>query len=122
MSSTLLSRNLRPCRSPMRHAVALTLMVAGSVAGLAQAADEPPTERVQIGKYNLDTDAGSRAALRELSSASQRVCRVGESRVLMDVVHAKACYRESLENAVEAAGSEHLSKLYRAQSGVGLRG
>jgi UrcA family protein len=105
-------------RRALAGAVLLVLTVAGPVAG-AKAAEVDATERVRIGEYDLNTEAGSRAALHALASASRRVCRVGESRQLSDAARAEACYGQALGSAVQAARSERLTQLFRAKGKVG---
>jgi UrcA family protein len=99
-------------------AVLLALMVAGTVTG-AKAAEVDAAEVVRIGQFDLNSDSGSGAALRALASASRRVCRVGEVRLLSDVARAQACYEQALGNAVQEVRSERLTQLFRAKGKVG---
>jgi UrcA family protein len=99
--------------------MAVALMMVAAVSGVVHADDGVLTERVRIDKFNLNTDAGSRALYQALSSASQRVCDVGESRQLSAIAHAQACYRRALENAVAAVQSERVTQLYRAKNPTG---
>jgi UrcA family protein len=113
----LCGRNGSSRRRALAGAVLFTVAMVGSVA--VANAGEGSTERVRIGQFNLDSDAGSRAAFGALASASRRVCRVGESRALSDETRAEACYAEALANAVEAVRNERLTELFRAKGKAG---
>jgi len=116
MSFKLKIRNLR--RRALAGAALLVATFAGSMTD-AQATEMVAVEHVRIGQFNLNTEAGSRAAFDVLASASRRVCRVGESRILSDEARAQACFGESLANAVQAAKSERLTQLYREKAKAG---
>jgi len=118
MSSMQLVNRQNRFLSSSRH-MAVALMMVAAAAAVAHADDGVPTEKVRIDKYNLNTDAGSRALYQALSSASQRVCAVGESRQLSVAAHAQACYRQALANAVAAAQNERVTQLYRAKNATG---
>jgi UrcA family protein len=118
MSFISSSRNKVSRGRALAGAVLLVLTVAGTVAG-AKAAEVDATGRVRIGEFNLNTDAGSRAAFGALASASRRVCRVGESRLLSDAARAQACFEQALGNAVQEVRSERLTQLFRAKGKMG---
>jgi UrcA family protein len=118
MSSTQIIRLALSYRPFVRYTAALGLLLTATAVNATPATDMV-LERVRIDTFNLSSDAGAHAVLRELSGAAKRVCGVGNSRDLAHVVHEKACYREALANAVDAVRNEHLTQLYRATSGVG---
>lgn len=103
--------------------LAIALMVLTTAfSGLAQAEEAVPTEKVRIDRYNLQTEAGSRALLHALSAASQRVCGVEESRNSRQfevISRANRCYETALSAAVSQVKSERLTQLLQAQRGIG---
>jgi UrcA family protein len=118
MSSTQIIRHALSCRTFVRYAAALALLLTATAVNATPAADTV-SEHVRIDTFNLSSDSGAHAVLRELSGAAKRVCGVGNSRDLAHVLHEKACYRETLANAVDAVRNGRLTQLYRAKAGVG---
>jgi UrcA family protein len=117
MSSTQIIRLALSYR-PFVRAAALGLLLTATAVNATPATDTV-SERVRIDTFNLSSDAGAQAVLRVLSGAAKRVCGVGSSRDLARMVSEKACYRETLANAIDAVRNEHLTQLYRAKAGVG---
>jgi UrcA family protein len=102
-------------------AIALIVLTT-AFSALVQAEEPVTTEKVRVDRYNLQTEAGSRALLQVLSAASQRVCGVEEarnSRQFALISRANRCYETSLSAAVSQVKSERLSQLLQAQRGIG---
>ena len=98
------------------HACCAVAAVAGPLAASAgNAMTDPPTVTVRYDDLNLASDAGTKALLRRLSTAAERVCAVGQSRELRRESYAEQCAAEALSRAVVAVHNERLSALYRAR-------
>jgi UrcA family protein len=117
MSLTHITHRALSYRSSLGTAAALGLILATSVVSAAPVT-EAVSEHVRVDTFNLSSDAGTRALLLKLSGAAERVCGVGESRDLARVVQSKACYRETLGNAVDSVRNERLTQLYRGKTQV----
>jgi UrcA family protein len=99
--------------------VAIALMIVVTATGMAHAENWVLTEKVRIDKFDLRTEAGSRALFQQLSSASRHVCGVGDSRELSEVASAATCYKQTLGNAVQAVQNERVTQLYHAKIPTG---
>jgi UrcA family protein len=75
--------------------------------------------RVRISQFNLEAEAGGRAAFAALAGASRRVCAVGDSRHLEEKARGQECYQQALARAVQAVRSERLARLYEAKRKAG---
>ena len=106
-------------RLPLR-VVCVTAAFAGPlVANAGAAMADPPAVTVRYDDLNLASDSGTKALLRRLSAAADRVCEVGQSRELRRESHAERCSAEALSRAVVAVHNERLSALYHARGTSG---
>jgi UrcA family protein len=111
---------LTPTRRTLLQVLCATAAIAGPLAASAGTSmSDVPTVTVRYDDLNLASDAGTKALLRRLSAAADRVCAVGQSRELRRENYAEQCASEALSRAVVAVHNERLSTLYRAHGSTG---
>ena len=73
------------------------------------------SEKVNYSDLNIDKKEGVEALYRRLKQASKRVCGLDSLRVsggVREISRSRACYRETLDEAVAEIESEELSSIH----------
>ena len=110
------SATLRP-GNLARAAAALTacLLVGGTAtAHAAEAADAPPSVRVNYRDLNIATEQGSLELYGRIVAAAHRLCAARDIRILSEVMAARACEEHAIEQAVRDVNSPQLAATYSA--------
>jgi UrcA family protein len=94
-------------------AIAMVLPPAALAAAPSQFEDV--SVRVAYADLDIHTEAGAKALYSRLKKASKQACGLESyavTRLLVELAHARACYRESLESSVQEADSDVLIEIH----------
>jgi UrcA family protein len=107
--------------STRRYMLMITAVTACLAAGCASADIDRdydvPKVVVSLAGIDLSTPAGAKAVYGRIRSAAESVCGVNQSRDLVQVRQARACFQSSVDDAIARVDRPLLSALHERRMG-----
>jgi UrcA family protein len=100
----------------MLIAVAAYLAAGCAIADSDRTGDVPKIV-VSLAGIDMSTAKGADMVYGRISAAAEVVCRVGQSRDLAQITHARVCFRSAVADAISQANRPLLSALHARRMG-----